>query len=332
MRSQTRRFRSGFTLIELLVVIAIIAILIGLLLPAVQKVREASNRLACQNNLKQIGLALHNYYDATGYLPTSNRPPSNSSSAPRQGLFLFLLPHVEQTTLYSAYDFNQGWQVASNVAAVTSKPLKIVQCPSSPNAARLDAAPEDTARTGIVATGDYAAINGVDSRLVTAGLTPSLPSNATNAILTGIFPKNTQVKLSDVTDGLSNTIAFAESAGRPFVWRLGKQVGSYPTTWTNGGGWSRAATDITINGLTADGVSAPGPCPFNCANGEEVATYPDPYYGVNGNGSVYSFHTGGANFLLGDGSVRFISQGIKIDVLATLATRQGGEVISSAAF
>jgi len=131
---------------------------------------------------------------------------------------------------------------------------------------------------------------------------------------------------------MSNTIAVTESAGRPQIWRLGQPVGAPPSSYTNGGGWSRPASDITLNGLTKDGVSSPGPCALNCANGEVETTYPDPYFGTNGNGDIYAFHSGGANFLFGDGSVHFIAQAIDIRVLARLVTRDGGEAVNASAW
>jgi prepilin-type N-terminal cleavage/methylation domain-containing protein/prepilin-type processing-associated H-X9-DG protein len=322
MTHPLRRARSGFTLIELLVVIAIIALLVGMLLPAVQKVREAANRVSCQNNLKQLGLAVHNFHDTYNHLPASNRPPTNNSNSPRQGWLIFTLPFLEQTNLHRQYSLQKGWQTPVNVP-VTSVPLKVVVCPSSPNPDRQDADPVVTMAKGwtpIVAVTDYAAINGVDPRLVTAELV--------DVAGYGFMPKNIKSQFRDVLDGLSNTVAITESAGRPAVWRLGQEVGEPPDVWTDGGGWARPATDVTLNGLTEDGVSSPGPCPMNCANGEITTTYPDPYFGVNGNGDIYSFHTGGANFLFGDGSVRFLSETIDIRVLARLVTRAGDEVIN----
>src|SRR5207244_935796 len=160
------RRRSAFTLIELLVVIAIIAVLIGLLLPAVQKVREAANRVKCQNNLKQIGLAFHNYHDAQGSLPSNIRP--SAVSTVRVRWTTFLLPYYEQDNLRRNYDLTKNWSDAVNLP-VTSQEIKILECPSSPNPERLDGAPENN-WVGNVASSDYAGIYGIDPRLVTLGL------------------------------------------------------------------------------------------------------------------------------------------------------------------
>src|SRR5436189_6463235 len=126
--------RRAFTLIELLVVIAIIALLIGLLLPAVQKVREAAARTKCQNNLKQLGLALHNFAGANGYFPTSTRA---SATAPvRNAWTTFVLPYFEQDSLAKGYDFNYNWDDPKNLP-VTSVPVKTLVCPSNPTPGQL---------------------------------------------------------------------------------------------------------------------------------------------------------------------------------------------------
>jgi prepilin-type N-terminal cleavage/methylation domain-containing protein/prepilin-type processing-associated H-X9-DG protein len=318
MRFRDPESRPGFTLIELLVVIAIIAILIGLLLPAVQKVREAAARLQCANNLKQIGLALHNFNDTYKHLPSNTRPDAILSV--RERWVTQVLPFFEQGNILSIYNNKVNWSDPANRLAVATR-LAIFECPSSPNPERLDSDPSAGPWNSIVACSDYAAIYSVDPRLLTLGLVD-------NAGL-GIMPKNSRPRLNDVTDGLSNTLMVTESAGRPQLWRLRQPIGLPPTPYVMGGGWSRPGSEITLVGSSFDGKVLPGPCAVNCTNGEDAGpTYPNPYYGVDGTGQVYSFHTGGVNAVFGDGSVHFVAQTINIRAFAALVTRSGGEVNS----
>src|SRR5687768_14451394 len=204
--------RKGFTLIELLVVIAIIAILIGLLLPAVQKVREAANRAKCQNNLKQLGLALHNYNDTHGNLPGNVRPAATGTVRVRWATVL--LPYYEQDNIFKIYNQNVNWSDPVNAAAISIR-LKVLECPSTPRPDRKDAVPETSTSTwnGYLATGDYSGVYGIDPALVQQGVAESGAP--------GILSKTDLVRLSDVTDGLSNTIHLTESAGKPELYQGG---------------------------------------------------------------------------------------------------------------
>lgn len=174
----------------------------------------------------------------------------------------------------------------------------------------------------MVATTDYATITAV---------TPQLANLYPGQIIAdvGILERNAKPTLSQVTDGTSNTILVTESAARPTVIRLGVAIGSptgNPPIRVNGGGWARAGSDFDLKGSSADGATFPGSCAINCTNGLNVgSTYPDPVYGSNGTGETYSFHTGGANVVFGDGSVRLLKQSINIVTYAAMVTRSAGE-------
>jgi prepilin-type N-terminal cleavage/methylation domain-containing protein/prepilin-type processing-associated H-X9-DG protein len=320
--SASKARRRGFTLIELLVVIAIIAILIGLLLPAVQKVREAAARMKCQNNLKQLGLAFHNYHDPEGGLPSNVRPSATSTVRVRWATYL--LPYIEQQNMYSAYDQTQNWHLPANLPVV-SKRLAMFECPSTPNPAIQDSAPDVNWNTGTagVANGDYAGIYGVDPQLATLGFASAESARVDN----GAISKTVRLKFGAFTDGLSNTIQLTESAGRPNRYVKGRMVAAANgDTRINGGGWCRPASEIPyLRGSNADGTSFPGSFGINVTNGETMGAYPSPTFGTDGTSHIYAFHTGGVNALFADGSVRFIRQAIGMQTLVALVTRDGNE-------
>jgi prepilin-type N-terminal cleavage/methylation domain-containing protein len=317
--------RTGFTLVELLVVIAIIGVLVALLLPAVQAAREAGRRSQCSNNLRQLGLAAHNFHDTYKKLPSSNR--ASTTSTVRSSGFTFLLPFIEQKNIYDQYDLNKNWDDntanASGVSnrTLTSTNIPAYQCPSSSDPSRKDGNPQPSWVPNLVACTDYGPTISVDQRLKTANLVDEYGI--------GILQKNAEPRLADVTDGLSNTVLYAESAGRPFLYRRGKRVSDdVNVNRVNGGGWSRAANDFSIDGSDATGTTAVGQCAVNCTNGDDVGgqSFPYPYYGGEGSSEVYAFHPGGAQVALGDGSVRFLAQTIHIREFARLVTRAKGEV------
>jgi prepilin-type N-terminal cleavage/methylation domain-containing protein/prepilin-type processing-associated H-X9-DG protein len=315
--------RHGFTLIELLVVIAIIAVLIGLLLPAVQKVREAANRLACANNLKNLGLALHNYHGDHGKFPPGAVGPRSASFPQYAGLKnhalgAYLLPYLEQQALASQYRWDISWFDPPNQTVVNTQ-LQIWQCPSAQANRIMDgslptvAPPSGEPFNGTAACGDYAGMGFVHADLARSGLIdpPSGPRDEAGHY-EGVFPINGTRRLADISDGTSYTILMAECAGRPALWQGRKQV---PNVWLTGGPWA-SRNLLWGRGSTPDGTAFYGSCAVNCTNDREV----------------YSFHPGGANVVFVGGSVRFLSDGIGIRVFARLVTRAGGEVVSGSDF
>ena len=311
------------TLIELLVVIAIIAVLIGLLLPAVQKVREAANRMQCSNNLKQLGLAAHSYHDAHKNFPPGAVGPLGPAfpqylSLKHHGLGTYLLPYLEQSALARQYLWDYSWFDGPNQPVVNAQ-LTIWQCPSARANRVFDgslptvAPPPDAPFIGTAACGDYAGMGSLDPGLVLAGVIdpPGGPRDE-RGHYESVFQINHTRRITDITDGTSTTILMAECAGRPELWRAGKQV---PNVWLTGGPW--ASRNLMFGrGATPDGTAFFGRCAINCTNDREV----------------YSFHSSGANVVFADGHVQFLNAAIDIRVFARLVTRAGGEVVTDGDF
>lgn len=295
--------RSGFTLIELLVVIAIIAVLISLLLPAVQQAREAARRSQCKNNLKQITLGMHNFEGAFGYLPYGDR--LNDSNANKVGPGVQLLPYVDQAPLFMQYNININWYDPGNTTVVQNQ-LPVFLCPSTAGATRLFSATEG----GVVFTAsscDYMPPSGVGSTEKTYMQTNfAMTITDDKSILTKKV--KTPNFLRDATDGLSNSVMYLECAGKPVVYSQGK-----PTGGTNiKTGWASHSTGFDPKFYVSGGCTGTGSCAINCCNDQ----------------AVYSFHTGGSHSGFGDGSVRFLSANIDLRTFVAVLTRANGEVIS----
>jgi prepilin-type N-terminal cleavage/methylation domain-containing protein/prepilin-type processing-associated H-X9-DG protein len=305
MHSGIRR-RGAFTLIELLVVIAIIGVLIALLLPAVQKVREAARRISCQNNLKQIGLGMLNFESSYGGLPPS-RTTGSVPSAPyypyQHSWSAALLPYIEQTASFNLYHYDKNWDNPANYAAIQTY-LKLFNCPDTPNQPR-----QDTTIAAMPSCGDYHAVNAIKNFVGTNCFGYNLPDNPDDPRLVGGMMRDKITRISDITDGTSNTILVAEDAGRPQFYNADRQI--YDPVGKEGG-WADPNGAFSIDGAYPNGI-IPGPCPLNCTNNSEV----------------YSFHPNGANVVFADGSVHFLDSGINLCTLAALVTRGGGEVIPS---
>jgi prepilin-type N-terminal cleavage/methylation domain-containing protein/prepilin-type processing-associated H-X9-DG protein len=302
-----RRRRCAFTLIELLVVIAIIAILIGLLVPAVQKVRDAAARSQCQNNLKQLGLAFHNYENAYKTFPACYKTKLNAAGATVGSYWgVQILPYVEQANVRNAYNFELNYNDPGNQTAV-NMPIVIMVCPSAPNGLRTAKIPGPSAVSAITAASvDYALPLGVNSPQYTGGFVTYPQPAMTDGICTS--GANQFTRAVNVVDGLSNTIMLLESAGRPQSWKAGVMD---PTATVLLGTWGEI-NGFVVRGYAADGSGTSGPVMVN----------------ANNQYSIYAFHSGGANLAFGDGSVRFVGQNISANTVCALVTRSGREAWS----
>jgi prepilin-type N-terminal cleavage/methylation domain-containing protein/prepilin-type processing-associated H-X9-DG protein len=305
--------RRGFTLIELLVVIAIIAILIGLLVPAVQKVREAAARAQCQNNLKQIGLALHGYHDANKRFPPARQTrPVNGDY--RANWAILILPYVEQDPLFKLYNLNvRNTDPVNKIVRETFVP--VYTCPMDPNA-NMILTPASTADISVpYMTGSYRVMSGVncDGFNQWAGYDSEIQANLKNCPTKkgvmhgdngGALPGE---RITAITDGSSNTLLAGERVTK--------------TTPTRGTFWADSFNLYSVSGAYPDSATL---LPDYDACSKVASDVAQCKYGWG------SFHTGGINFLLCDGHVTTISTGINMQVFLALATMSGGETIPDA--
>jgi prepilin-type N-terminal cleavage/methylation domain-containing protein/prepilin-type processing-associated H-X9-DG protein len=339
----SRRLR-GFTLIELLVVIAIIAVLIGLLLPAVQKVREAANRMKCQNNLKQLGLALHNYHDSYGRFPPGRRStgssegygmPTYASDPILQNLhgLVLLLPFIEQNNLYQKFNLNAAFgnftsksigqpgpspsskfavpdAVASGNAALSAVPIPTFLCPSDNGDPTI--APSRYYSPDLGATGIRATKTNYDFISNSAGVGYFNYWSHASQGTRYMFGENSTTRISDVTDGTSNTLMMGEQT-------LGLFNG-VTSSWAYTGWVSVGIDPVGQWNLTV---------PPTGINVWQYYIYP-PIPGARASWyNAASLHPGGCNFVFADGSVHFLAQTTDIPTLTYLSRMSDGQVISN---
>lgn len=308
MNSRPRvNHRLAFTLVELLVVIAIISVLVGLLLPAVQAAREAARRVQCQNNLKQVGLAILQFESANRVFPASGwtRPGPGNPSGSYLSWRAVCLDYLEQSNVANQYDAQQNWWHANNLFVGTLSQASFV-CPSTPIMESLLLVPPKSPRPALelmspLARTDYEAIMGVRPLL-----DPNI-YDASNRF--SVMHRDSRTRHSQISDGTSNTIMVLEASGRPSVYRLRKRKNDI---WNEQGiGWIDSESVFSLDGSSSDGERE------GCGIGEGCPRAMN----VRNDNEPYSFHTGGVFSLYADGHIAFKSEAEPILLFAAECTR-----------
>jgi len=334
--SPPRSNRWGFTLIELLVVIAIIAILIGLLLPAVQKVREAAARAKCQNNLKQIGLALHSFHDVNNRMPPGGgddtQPFGSGSSSWGSSWKVYILPGIEQSALHAKWQYSgtSGWQNVNNLSSVNKITISTYRCPSSVlpdfhpgNCTNVtDSYQMFTTYVGVAGTTTDPQVNTNIGCCAGTG-----PINGGS----GILCTNCTTKITSITDGTSNTILVGEQSdhlrdanNQPYLPGTGALTSQGPHGWVmgaGGGGVGHNNGERQFNITTVRWEINRRGLGNSAANGTNENS--------GSNIPFTSVHTGGGNMLMGDGAVRFMRDSTTLVVLQGLSSKDRGEVVAN---
>ena len=349
--------KKGFTLIELLVVIAIIAILIGLLLPAVQKVRAAADRMSCSNNMKQLGLAMYGFENSFGYFPASSWTTGVAATGNPSGTFhswrAFALDYIEQGSIGKQYNLGKNWYDPANLTAVSTT-IKTYICPSTPdrtkfssvtkkfgantitipNTSNFGANDYDTMNT--FKWSQYAGVYGITASPLSGVTLKNYVSGKINSVMF----KDSVSYVSMISDGTSNTGMIWEDSARPDLWLNGQKIAVASNDqgfcWADSDGPFSVdlcnplatAADYTTLVPAAAGVNVFWKKDDVSANNAANLAKFTSFMNVSNDNEVFSFHTGGSNAAFADGSVRFLSQKMSLQTAAAIVTAAGGEIVN----